>query len=142
MLASVALAESAEHACVELHAFRIFIRLAEIAGRLWKRVISQALGRFTKHRRSVRLFHRRRWILAGARILEWIAARDLFSFDVSRFAAGAHQVLETIEVRFQLRRVNTPVLDRDVRRDEILAIALGHPSTHAQIGILEAISLS
>src|SRR4051812_46755799 len=124
MLAAEALAEAAERAGIEPEALRICVRLTEIARRLWIAVVAETIRGFAKERGTVGLLLGRRGIFARAWILKNITTRYLPAFDVARFTAGAEQVLEAVEVRFQFRGAHAPVADRDVLRDKVCTVAL------------------
>src|SRR5688572_23155872 len=101
-------------------------------------MVAEAFGGFAKDRRAVRLLLWRRGVLARARIFKDIAAGNLLAFYVAGLAASAEQVLEAVEMRFELRRGDAPVLYGHISRNKILAVARDRAAALLEIIVLEA----
>src|SRR6516225_9039509 len=124
MLTCIALAKTAKHTRIELHAFRVGVWPAQIGRGLRKGMVAERRGRLSEQRALKVLLHWGRWVLARTRPFKRIPARLDHAAQVTRLAAGAEQILETIVVRFELGVADTPVLNAQVRIKEIRAVAL------------------
>src|SRR5262249_26135161 len=126
MLTCIAFAKTAEHTRIELHAFRVGVWLAQIGRGLRKGMVAKQRGCLSDHLPLKVFFPRGRWVPARARPFKRIPARLDHAAQVTRLAAGAEQILETIVVRLELRVADTPVLNSQVRIKEIRAVALAN----------------
>src|SRR4051794_16995428 len=90
----------------------------------------------------MRLLHGRVRIVAAARSLERIAAEALRALDVAGEPRGSAHLLEERVIRLELLVSDSPVLDRDVVGQEVLAVALVGPAPQPEPFGLKAPSLS
>src|ERR1700755_2437579 len=85
-----------------------------------------------------RLGLRLRRIFSGARAFEGVAALHDLALDVSCGARRSAEVFEAVVMRLELAVRDAPVLDRHVRRQEVLAVAFGEVRLEDEVARQEA----
>src|SRR5215831_778955 len=105
-------------------------------------MVSEALRSFPEKRAVIRLFHRRSWILAGARSFKRISAPLDLAFDVSCLAARSTQIFESIIMRLKLVIADAPILNGKLGIDKALAVTLLKVCLVDEVGRLKSIGLA
>ncbi len=123
-LAAEALAVAAIFAGAERQSFRIGVGLAHVGGRRLERMIAKLLGGLLHDRRGHGLGERLVGIFVLARAFEDVAAFDFLAAQVAGLAGDAGEALEPVVVGLKLVVGDREVLDRHVRRDRVLAVAV------------------
>src|SRR3954467_7112139 len=142
VLAGEPLAVAAERTGLERQPFGVGIRLTEVARGLRVRMIAESLGSLPEQGGSKRFLLRWSRILARARVFKDVAARYLLSPQVARLATHTQQVLEPVEMRFELRPRHAPILDGHVVWDEPAAVTLRDPPALLEVIVLKAEQLA
>src|ERR1700720_3630467 len=88
------------------------------------------------------LLLRRSRIVSRPRRFMRIAAGLNLTFDVAGLAAGTQQVLEAIVVRFQVIVRDPPILNGQIRIEEVLAVALASAGRQLKVVSLKTVSLA
>src|SRR5262245_35501738 len=122
--AAEALAVAAILTGAELRPIRIGIGARSIRGRARERVIAKVARGLVEHLAAQNRRQRRQRIVACPRRFERIPAGLDLALDVAGFAGDRGGMLELVVVGLELVVGDAPVLDRHVRGDEILAVAL------------------
>jgi hypothetical protein len=131
-------AVAAVGALTHLHTVRVLVGLRRIRGGARKRLETNFLGRLVEEHGRIASLERRQRITSRARPLERVAAGLDPALNVAGLARSSAEILELVVMRFEVLVADTPVLDRHIRRNEVLAVTRFGVTANLEVGGEEA----